>query len=67
MAITVRKYTPADLGAAAEIWNEAVAFHTHARHLYERLGFTQLGTIPGGFRLDDGTYADICPYDKTLR
>lgn len=67
MAITVRKYTPADLGAAAEIWNEVVAFHTHAHHLYERLGFTQLGTIPGGFRLDDGTYADICPYYKTLR
>lgn len=66
MAITVRKYTPADLGAAAEIWNEVVAFNTHARHLYERLGFTQLGTIPGGFRLDDRTYADICPYYKTL-
>ena len=95
MAITVRKYTPADLTAAVEIWNEVVrdgvafpqtepltemtgaeffaaqshtgvAFNTHARHLYERLGFTQLGTIPGGFRLDDGTYADICPYYKTL-
>ena len=23
-------------------------------------------TIPGGFRLKDGTYADICPYYKTL-
>ena len=23
-------------------------------------------TIPGGFRLKDGSYADICPYCKTL-
>ena len=54
------------LGFRIMQFNAVVAFNTHARHLYERLGFTQLGTIPGGFRLDDGTYADICPYDKTL-
>jgi len=35
----------------------------HARHLYERLGFAQLGTIPGGFRMKDGHYENICPYD----
>ena len=34
----------------------------HARHLYERIGFKQLGTIPGGFRMKDGSYEDICPY-----
>ena len=54
------------LGFRIMQFNAVVAFNTHARHLYERLGFTQLGTIPGGFRLDDGTYADICPYYKTL-
>ena len=32
------------------------------RHLYERLGFSQLGTIPRGFRMKDGTFANICPY-----
>ena len=37
-----------------------------ARHLYEKLGFTQLGTIPDGFRMPDGTYADICPYYREL-
>ena len=37
-----------------------------ARRLYERLGFVQLGTIPGGFRMDDGEYADICPYYHEL-
>ena len=54
------------LGFRIMQFNAVVAFNTHARHLYERLGFTQLGTIPGGFRLDDGTYADICPYYKAL-
>ena len=54
------------LGFRIMQFNAVVAFNTHARHLYERLGFVQLGTIPGGFRLDDGTYADICPYYKTL-
>lgn len=43
-------------------FNAVVATNIHARHLYERLGFVQLGTIPGGFRLTDGSYADICPY-----
>ena len=43
-----------------------VASNTHARHLYERLGFTQLGVISGGFRMKDGHYEDICPYYHTL-
>lgn len=43
-------------------FNAVVASNIHARHLYERLGFTQLGTIKYGFRLKDGTYEDICPY-----
>ena len=43
-------------------FNAVVEGNTHARHLYERLGFTQLGTIPGGFRMKDGTFANICPY-----
>ena len=47
-------------------FNAVVATNTHARHLYERLGFTQLGTIPKGFRMKDGHYEDICPYYKVL-
>lgn len=43
-------------------FNAVVASNVHARHLYERLGFQQLGAIPGGFRMKDGTYEDICPY-----
>lgn len=47
-------------------FNAVVASNIHARHLYERLGFEQLGTIPGGFRMKDGTYEDICPYYHVL-
>lgn len=43
-------------------FNAVVATNTHARHLYERIGFTQLGTIPKGFRMKNGQYEDICPY-----
>lgn len=50
------------LGFRVLQFNAVVATNIHARHLYERLGFTQLGTIPGGFRLKDGRYEDICPY-----
>ena len=37
-------------------FNAVVANNIHARHLYERLGFIQLGVIPGGFRMKDGHY-----------
>lgn len=47
-------------------FNAVVATNTHARHLYERLGFTQLGTISKGFRMKEGHYEDICPYYRTL-
>lgn len=47
-------------------FNAVVASNTSARRLYARLGFVQLGTIPRGFRMKDGHYADICPYYRTL-
>lgn len=43
-------------------FNAVVATNLHARHLYERIGFKQLGTIPNGFRLKNGKYESICPY-----
>ena len=47
-------------------FNAVVATNIHARHLYERLGFIQLGTIPKGFRMKDGHYEDICQYYHEL-
>ncbi len=47
-------------------FNAVVESNIHARHLYERLGFLQLGTIPDGFRTKDGHYENICPYYHTL-
>ncbi len=43
-------------------FNAVVETNSHARHLYERIGFTQLGVIPKGFRMKDGHYENICPY-----
>ena len=47
-------------------FNAVVESNIHARHLYERLGFIQLGVIPEGFRMKDGHYENICPYYSRL-
>lgn len=47
-------------------FNAVVRTNRRARALYEKLGFVALGVIPQGFRLDDGTYADIVPYYRPL-
>lgn len=43
-------------------FNAVVESNIHARHLYGRLGFVQLGVIANGFRLKNGQYENICPY-----
>ena len=40
-------------------FNAVVDTNVHALHLYERIGFTDLGIIPGGFLTKDGIYEDI--------
>lgn len=47
-------------------FNAVVESNIHARHLYERLGFVQLGVIPRGFRMKDGHFENICPYYREL-
>ena len=54
--------TAKHLGFRVMQFNAVVESNIHARHLYERIGFVQLGTIPGGFRMKDGHYENICPY-----
>ena len=47
-------------------FNAVVATNASALHLYRRLGFKQLGVIPGGFLMPDGTYEDIIPHYHIL-
>ena len=47
-------------------FNAVVENNVHARHLYERLGFVQIGTVPNGFRMKDGTYQNIFLYYKEV-
>lgn len=47
-------------------FNAVVRTNYGALHLYKKLGFTQLGTIPGGFLLQDGRYEDIILHYKEL-
>lgn len=50
-----------ELGFGILQFNAVVATNIHARHLYQRLGFVELGTIPKGFRMPDGSFEDIVP------
>lgn len=43
-------------------FNAVVASNTTAQHLYERLGFVKIGTVPGGFRNIRDEYEDIILY-----
>ena len=47
-------------------FNAVVKSNTVALRLYKKLGFTQLGIIPDGFRMKDGTYEDIVPHYYSL-
>ena len=61
----VRNFSPLRakaLGFRILQFNAVVESDVHARRLYERIGFTQLGVIPNGFRMKDGHYENICPY-----
>ena len=57
------------LGFRGLQFNAVVESNEAARELYEDLGFTLIGTIPGGFRIDDDTYENTCIYyyDATTR
>ena len=55
-----------ELGFRIMQFNAVVATNIHALNLYRRLGFTQLGTIPGGFLMPDGDYEDIIVHYKEL-
>ena len=55
-----------EMGFTVMQFNAVVETNIHARHLYERVGFKQLGTIPAGFRMKDGYFENICLYYMKL-
>lgn len=55
-----------ELGFGVLQFNAVVATNERALRLYRKLGFTQLGVIPKGFRSKDGHYEDIIPHFHML-
>ncbi len=55
-----------ELGFRIMQFNAVVSSNTTALRLYAKLGFTQLGAIPGGFLMKDGHYQDIIIHYKKL-
>lgn len=50
------------LGFGILQFNAVVRSNKPALALYKKLGFVQLGVIPKGFLMKDGTYEDIIPH-----
>lgn len=55
-----------NLGFGILQFNAVVSTNEPALCLYKKLGFTQLGIIPGGFLMKDGHYEDIIPHYHVL-
>lgn len=51
-----------EIGFGVLQFNAVVASNKAALSLYKKLGFTQLGVIPKGFRLPNGIFEDIIPH-----
>lgn len=51
-----------ELGFGILQFNAVVKTNESALRLYKKLGFTQLGVIPNGFLMKNGTYEDIIPH-----
>ena len=55
------------LGYRSVLFNLVFSENAPARHLWEKLGFRQLGVIPGAVRKDSGTYQDAVIMFRSLQ
>ena len=55
-----------ELGYRSVIFNLVFSENRAARHLWEKLGFRVLGTIPGAVRTNDGQYQDALIMFRSL-
>ena len=54
------------LGYRSVIFNLVFSENVAARHLLDKLGFKELGVIPGAVRKKDGTYQDAVIMFRSL-
>jgi GNAT superfamily N-acetyltransferase len=54
------------LGYRSVIFNLVFSDNVIARHLWEKLGFKELGAIPGAVRKNDGSYQDAMMMFRSL-
>lgn len=55
-----------ELGFRILQFNAVVSSNASAIHLYEKLGFVRLGSVPGGFLNKDDVYEDIILFYHSL-
>lgn len=55
-----------ELGYRSVIFNLVFSENQAARHLWEKLGFSVLGVIPGAIRKDEGSYQDALIMFRSL-
>lgn len=65
LGATMLEYAGA-LGYRSVIFNLVFSENAPARHLWKKLGFTELATLPGIVRKDDGSYQDAVIMFRSL-
>ena len=65
LGATMLRYAK-ELGYRSVIFNLVFSENQAARHLWKKMGFSELGVIPGAVRKHDGTYQDAIIMVRSL-